>query len=155
MSATKTLYVREGAEELWEKAGQLCGDSVSGLVERLLEEYVRSKELTRRDELSRIVVNVRYRADGPVVSKAFTGRWLVDEFETDDPQFNAGTQFHVAITEKGNFVLCVGSRGEDFDERFTVFESLTALANGEAIPEDLVSAVANEIGETYTEELNI
>lgn len=158
MSAQKTLYVREGSEEVWERAEKLSGESVSSLVDRLLRDYIQRQE--RQEALAgdskRIVVEVS--RDDTVTSKAFQGTWVIVEFESEDPNVLGGTQYNVALTRNKRLVACISSRDDDPGrvESFEVFDSFDQFAaDTDGYPHDLISAVANEIGEDFVEDLDI
>jgi len=109
----KTIYVREEARELWEKAEKLCDKSLSSLIEELLKDYVtRSRSLKKGNFVySKILV----RPDSTLAEttlhagvNSFEGHLLVQGYPY--PLTKAHTTppkgyFHVAVTPKGNFVF--------------------------------------------------
>ena len=94
----KTVYVRESDLELWEEAEKMAKESLSGLLAVALREYV-TQQRARDGEMGRIVVEVADDEDSPLVKKAFTGTWLMEDFISADPNVMAGTLYDVALSE--------------------------------------------------------
>lgn len=159
MAPNKTLYVKDGDMAVWEEVDALVPGEVSALVAKLLRQWLADQKGKAEPEgpFSRLVVSVRKDArddSSPVVRKAFNGRWLVSDFETDAASYDAGTQWDVAVTEQGRLVVCIHQRQEDVCDYFAVYDTIDD-AEADHAPADLLSAVAAEIGEDFVEELDI
>ena len=149
----KTIYVRESDLALWKEAEELAQESLSGLLADALREYVMTRR-AREGEMGRIVVEIAEDGDSPVVKKAFTGTWVVEDFGSDDEQVMAGTLYDVALSEKGAVVVFPHSRNDDPQAMF-IFDSFEDFEGAGEFPEDLVSAVGSSTGRTYVQELDI
>ena len=151
--ARKTIYIRDDAEELWKEAERLSGDSISALLTRLLEGYVANRTQLG-GTMTRIEVDVVTGDNEDVVTKAFEGRWLVTNMETEDDssRWFAGTTWSIAVSKRGAIVVCAGDRDGVIDS-FELYNSLDAA--DEACPPDVISAAANAMGERYVQELDI
>lgn len=157
MSAQKTLYVREDSVPLWEEAERISGMSASALVEMLLREYVNaaSRESTT-EQGDYIVVTVAQSEDddAPVVRKRFRGAWIIDGFKSESERVYSGTIFDVAVTEKGRIVVLTRYRHDEHYDYMTIYEGFENLKLSDE-PEDLISAIALELGEDYVVDLDI
>jgi hypothetical protein len=155
----KTIYIREGDKELWEKAEELAGDSLSGLLAAALREYIAQRE--RIDgEMGRIIVDVQDNA-GHLTKKAFSGAWLVGGSAVIDSGIEStavgvlvGTRWAIAKTSGGRYVVCIQTPGNDYPGAFTVYEDLDDAAL-DHVPPDVLSAAGAAEGTTYIEELDI
>ncbi|WP_449240889.1 hypothetical protein [Desulfoscipio gibsoniae] len=151
----KTVYIREGDQELWDKAESIAGGSLSGLLTKLLKEYVPSREekpLKGDDGMERIVLEIGM---GPETRRkvAFTGKWLAS-----DGISRYGGRHTAYYTPKGNIV--VHSDYDTTGDDYHVYDDIEAMSqetNGDEplySPEFLVE-IAAELGEEYVEELDI
>ena len=104
--------------------------------------------------MGRIVVEVTEDEDSPVVKKAFTGTWLIQDFESSESNVMIGTRYDVALSEKGAIVVFPHSRNDNPRAMF-IFDSFEDFEGAEEFPEDLVSAVGSSTGRTYVQELDI
>ncbi len=95
--------------------------------------------------LSRIVVDT-YGADEKLVQQAFTGRWLIADFECVDQKM-AEWRCSIAWTRGGRFALYryKGATPRDASEaRLAVYGSLEDLDAEEGPPEDVIAAIKRE-----------
>ena len=150
MAARKTIYMKDGAEGIWERAAELAGESLSSLIDRLLREYVGRKESVMIGTDGYIVFKFQ-EEDQPVVTKRFQGRWLIREFVSDD---ESRLYWDVALTQMERLAVMANGRDE-LTSYFEVFDSVEDMGIGGLVPQDLVSAAANEIGESYIQDLDI
>ncbi len=154
----KMIYIREGDKDLWEKAEEFAGESLSGLLAAALREYIDQRERIN-GKMGRITVEVEDR-DGNVTKKGFTGAWLVGAsdvcqfgVESEESSIDIGTRFAVARTEGGRYVVCVGHCNEDHARNFEVFEDFEDLTD--ELPDDIAAAAATADGSYYVHELDI
>ncbi len=95
--------------------------------------------------VSRIVVDT-YAADGKLVQQAFTGRWLIEDFEWVDEEM-VEWRCGIAETRGGRYALYryKGSARRDATEaRLTVYGSLDDLEAEERPPEDIIAAIKRD-----------
>jgi hypothetical protein len=161
---TRTIYVREEDQPIWEKAKEVIGESLSTHLTNYLRTVVASQKAAAQGA-ERILLS--FRDDGIPKTKAFYGRWLIspdDPFEhreRDDegniiPDFGPD-YYAVAVTAKQNIV--VFNFGEQKEEgKFNwglvrVFESFEQ-ANSSKLPYGLI-ATAMEVLGVEIEELDI
>ncbi len=148
----KNIYVRDDDLAVWERAEQLAGnESISALISRLLRNYVAQRETVE----GRVVVELQDR-DENVTRKAFTGRSLVEHFESGGTAVTIGTEYFAAQGERGGLALWHQGRNDDYaDARsFSTYSSLSEAAD-ERWPEDFLSAVASALDEEYAEEIDL
>jgi hypothetical protein len=98
-------------------------------------------------------------------TKQFEGRWIIRQFVSE----GGNVQYSVAETKRGKLVITSDSRmgiGDDRAQDFQVFGDLPDLSlhntrieqgakEGDMYPEDLINAIAIELGEEYIEVLDI
>ena len=162
---TRTLYVREDDQAIWDRAREAIGDSLSTHLTNYLRGVVAQTEAAERG-CSRIVLSFRERGVLFRV-KAFHGRWLISPdrpwIEAENGRFtNEEDPPHwcVAITVKNNYVF-FRHFGRLADERatfawgeFYVFESFEQAAGDREVPEGLVAEAMERQG-VEIEELDI
>ena len=133
----RTIYVRVGDREMWQRAEQLAGDSLAGLVADLLRNWVNEQEAKarmRETGMERVEV-----IDGGR-RKAFKGRQLA-----------LGGTFVIYLTEQGRLAVQDVAQTE-----LLVYDTFPDLENDEErFGPELLQQVANLIGEEYVEELDI
>lgn len=160
---TRTLYVREDDQAIWDRAREVIGDSLSTHLTNYLRGVVAQTEAAERG-CSRIVLSFRERG---VLSrvKAFHGRWLISPerpwIEEDDGRFTneeEPPEWCVAITVKNNYVF-FRHCGRSADERapfawgeFRIFESFEQAVG--KVPHGLVAEAMERLG-VEIEELDI
>jgi len=112
-----------------------------------------------------LIVKVESPGANYTRTKQFVGRWIIRKFANEA----GNVQYCVAETKHGRLVITSDSRqfsGEDRAEDFQVFEDLLALRihnakvekgvkEGDIYPENLVDAIAAELGEEHIQALNI
>ncbi len=155
VSNRRNLYVRDADLEVWRKAEELGGD-LSPLVSQLLRRYVDQREAAK----DRIVVEIEDR-DGNVTRKAFKGRMLIADFQTDNPESDLGTRFLAAQGQNGGLALWTAR--DDKAKSFLTYESFVdaededfgSPADGIGWPRDFLSAVSSALGEEYAEEIDL
>lgn len=151
----KTIYVREGDTELWARAEELGGGSVSGLLSEALRRYVEEEE--RKKEATMETIQVHLGGDTFSRRAEFAGKWLVspgDEVRTSEPGFDAGAYYGVALTEGRNIAVYMAHVNDGFDAELEVYDSLND-AEQDGIPEDIIVAARGELDPNYVERLNI
>jgi hypothetical protein len=98
-------------------------------------------------------------------TKQFEGRWIIRKFASE----GGSVQYSVAETKHGRIVITSDSRqlsGDDRAEDFQVFSDLVDLEihnakieqgvkEGDIYPEDLLKAIAIELGEEHIEVLDM
>jgi hypothetical protein len=154
----KTVYVRDGDVELWGKAEQLAGESLSAFLADALRRHVSfvEREAKLKADGDRIVVEVS-DGEGHPVKKAFRGGWIVRDWGPD--------KWSAASTARGRIAVLEGVRlwvfesldelyewGEDVQQEFDDDE-LSEWADGKAL--EFVAVVAAVLGEDYVVELDI
>ncbi len=148
----RTLYVRDTDEGTWQKAEELVkgqgAESLSKLVTNALEKELERLETVKelKDGIEKIVLEVENENGTRKI--AFNGKWLVEDFEWYQSLIS------VALTEKESYFVYWDSQGNS-EDAYRVFNYFNDFANSEAIPEELKSLVANEVGEDYVEFLDI
>jgi hypothetical protein len=112
-----------------------------------------------------LIVKVESPGANYTRTKQFEGRWIIRKFVSKD----SNVQYCVAETKHGRLVITSDSRqfsGEDRAEDFKVFDDLLDLRiynakvkkgvkEGDIYPENLVNAIAAELGEEHIQALNI
>jgi hypothetical protein len=155
---TRTLYVREEDQEVWDQAKEIIGDSLSTYITGHLKSVVAAKKLAHTGD-ERIVVKYS-RGDFPH-AKAFYGRWIIpptSPFVCEHPE--VGDDYYaVAITAKKNVVVFnfwfgTYTENEFVPGRFEVFDSFERLTKSDWIPGGLVSEAMKRQG-VEIEELDI
>ena len=152
---TKMIYVREGDKELWEKAEQLAGDSLSGLLAEALRQYVDRKERERKMQeesegamsKQELEVNAVNPETGVVDSARtfkvrFVGRLLASNNTTD-----------VYLTKGGSLVVYQTSSDIASYEKFDTLKDF-AEEYGDALGEDMMAEIAEALGEEYVLEID-
>ncbi len=150
---TRTLYVREEDAEVWEKARELAGESLSQLVTTFLRNFVAEKEAAAGG-FYRIVL--RYRTGYVPYAKAFHGRWLISPekpFRMENSQF----KYALALTAKNNiatfsFTGSPNAEGTYDWGNLQVFESFEAAR--QKTPSPLIATAMEKLG-VEVEELDI
>jgi hypothetical protein len=162
---TRTLYVREEDQAVWDKAKEVVGDSLSNYLTTHLRKLVVSYEAAAHGT-ERILLT--FREDGIPRTKAFYGRWLIspdkpfekfawDSFR-DDYDRSDSTFYSVALTVKNRVaVFRFGERKSD--GTFTwgsllSFDSFEEANSDPEIPSDLIAS-AMEVRGVPVEELDI
>jgi len=91
------------------------------------------------------------------VTKRFEGRWLSGEDglypDDEDKMWMAGISFHAVQTKGGRIVILTDDRNSESFDSMEVFASIDDLDG--KVPENVISAIANAIGESHAEVLNI
>lgn len=148
----RTIYVRKGDEEIWEMAEKLAGDSLAGLIADLLRDFVTREEQRKLAALQGMDrVEVSYEdPDRGLTRKAFTGRWVLDDYPSQ-----MGGFYDVALTIGGRFVLLFAHRRGHFTF-FRVFENLEELGEDEVVcPKDVLEELKSTLDPKHVQELDI
>jgi hypothetical protein len=112
-----------------------------------------------------LIVKVERPGTNYTRTKQFEGRWIIRKFAGGD----GNVQYSVAETKRGRLVITSDSRqlsGDDRAEGFQVFDDLVNLRihnakvqqgvkEGDLYSEDLINAIATELGEEHVEVLDI
>jgi hypothetical protein len=163
---TRTLYVREEDQAVWDKAKEVIGDSLSSYLTTHLRSVVASHEAAARGK-ERIVLT--FPDEGILRTKAFYGRWLIppdkpfekwewNSFRNDYDRSEPPTLFAVAQTAKNRIaVFRFGDRKDD--GTFTwgnlwSFDSFEEANLDSHIPSDLIASAMKVMG-VQVEELDI
>ena len=150
MPPTRTIYVSKEDQELWDKAKELSGDSISAVVVEALRQYVTRKErLMDPDGFKRIVVQ-HHDSEGRLIPKAFSGKLLIGEMQ---PEKGWGS-WSVAIT-KAERVVFWSESTDGLHDSFKVFDYIEEADDSDDIPSDVVAAAAALMGENIVQELDI
>lgn len=156
---TRTLYVREEDQPIWDKARELISEtSLSTYLTEHLRTLVASREASARG-FERIILS--FRQNGIPKTKAFYGRWLISPdkpFETHDPHDGSPDFYAVALTPKDNVVVFNFYEQSDNGKygwgRLLVFDSFHKANEMQGIPSGLVAEAMEVLG-VQVEELDI
>jgi len=168
---TKTLYVREEDQQVWDQAREIVGDSLSTYITNHLKTLVASRSAAQQG-FERIVL--QYIQNQMPVAKAFYGRWLIppkEPFIEGAGSIGAallGVQlsnaiygqgcFAVAMTAKNNVAVFKfrrsSSEGQSatfsdnsFPEgAFWTFPTLSAMSKDPNMPHGLIGAIMRRDG---------
>lgn len=147
MAPRKTIYVREGDQGVWEKAEAIAGESLSGVIAIALRQYLAEREAAADpSQAHRIVVTVQDRFSERPTRKAFKGVYLIKEY---------GRWWHAALTPRGSVAVWHQKEDEAAASWFKVYDDFVSLSETEDVPEEVVAAIAVQVGSDYAEELDI
>ncbi len=163
---TRTVYVREEDQPIWDKAKEVIGDSLSGYLTAHLRTLVTSHEAAAQGA-ERILLT--FREGGIPRTKAFYGRWLIspdrpfekfrwDPFSREDDLSEPPALYAVALTIKNRVaVFHFGDRKSD--GTFTwgslwSYDSFEDANSDSDIPSGLIAS-AMEVKGIPVEELDI
>jgi hypothetical protein len=153
----KTIYVKESDTELWERAERLAGGSFSALITEALRRYVEEEEQKEQAGMESIEVDVWGPEERPY-QKAFVGRWLVPpnetETRTEEPGYDAGAYYGVALTRRGNIAVYSRHVNDGFPPILTAYGSFDE-AEEDGVPGDILAMAASEISGGYVQKLDI
>jgi hypothetical protein len=144
---TRTLYVREEDQEIWDQAKELVGDSLSMYITNHLKALVASEKAAQQG-FERIVL--KFTEEKIPQAKAFYGRWII----SPQQPFQDGSQadfYAVAMTAKNKIVI-FNFWGEEYSEQaygtafMHVLDSLEAGDVALRLPANLVSEVMKRQG---------
>ena len=152
----KTIYIRESDKELWEKAENLAGGSLSGLLADALRRYVEEEEMRKDTDMETITLEIGREERARTVE--FVGRWLLDpdpdDTRTGEPGYDAGAFYGVALTKRGNIAVvsehCNGAWGP-YLKTYADFEE----AERDNVPSDILAMASAEMGADYVQKLDI
>jgi len=133
---TRTLYVREEDQSVWDKAKEIVGDSLSNYLTTHLRTLVASHEAATRGT-ERIVLT--FRDAGLPRTKAFYGQWLIPP----DKPFagRARSLYAVALTAKNR--IAVFRFGERKTDGTFTWGNLCSFDSFEEADADLDSDIPN------------
>src|SRR6476469_9967204 len=149
---TRTVYVREEDQPVWDKAKEVIGDSLSSYLTTHLRSLVASHEAAAHGT-ERIVLT--FRDEGIPRTKAFYGRWLIppdkpfeqwawDSFRNDYDRSEPPTLFAVALTARNRIaVFRFGDRKNDGTFNWGNLWSFNSFeeANSDSdVPSDLMAS---------------
>lgn len=110
----------------------------------------------KKKGFDRILLSYIDQDDNRNVKKAFNGTWLVFE-EYDEAVNNPNILASVALTQKGR-LLYFWQDKISFDGGYLIYDDFNEMkerAKEECIGQNIISAVASELGEDYVEFLDI
>lgn len=149
----KTIYIRLGDIELWEKAEKLAGESLSALLIEALRQYVekRERELKAREERQTEMENVTLEitpvdgATGFVLSNRaykvqFTGTLLGST--------SGIPRYDVYLTKGGKLIVYYTATDIAGYEEFDTLEDL-ANEYADKLGDDIMTEIADALGEEY------
>lgn len=161
---TRTLYVREEDQPVWDRAKELIGESLSLHLTKYLRTIVRTQQAATQGA-ERIVLS--FRESGIAKTKAFYGHWIISpdqpfevwerDMDGDIVPDHPSDYYAVAITPKQNIV--VFNYGEQKEKGkfswgiFRVFDSFET-ANSAKLPYGLIATAMETLG-VEVEELDI
>ena len=161
---TRTLYVREEDQPIWDQAKEVIGESLSTHLTNYLRTIVTAQQAATQGA-DRIVLS--FRQSGIPRTKAFYGRWLISpdqpfevwerDSEGDIIPDVPPDYYALAITPKHNIVVFrFGEQKEkgkfDWGE-LRVFDSFDG-ANSAKLPHGLIATAMETLG-VEVEELDI
>lgn len=153
----KTIYVREGDTELWEKAETLAGGSISSLIADVLRRYVEQEERKEQMDMETIEVQLGGGRYGEEYGAEFVGRWLLppgDETRTAEPGNDAGVYYGVALTQRGKIAVYSGHVNGLYPYGLNTYDSFEE-AEADSVPTDILAAAAAAMGADYVQKLDI
>jgi hypothetical protein len=162
MVPNKTIYVREADTELWERAEELAGGSVSGLIADALRRYVEEEEQKEQMDMETIEVELAGRRgfgwEETSYDAQFVGQWLLnpdpDETRTGEPGYDAGAYYGVALTQRGKIAVYVRHCNDGFAPELHTYSSFEeAERDGE--PADILAMASGAMGAGYVRKLDI
>lgn len=163
----KNIYIKDSDLPLFEWAEEEAGDSLSSILAEALRLFKQRKEMEAKlveQGYETIKVDVDRPGSNYVQTKQFEGKWILPGFVSDEDN----QSYAVAHTKRGQIVIT----REDMDHLdqgvwdFQVFPNLHAIKlhnrmaeqderEKDRYPEDLVNAIAVELGEEHVEVLDI
>jgi hypothetical protein len=157
----KTIYVREADLEVWKKAEELAGGSVSALISKALRRYVEEEERKGQTEMETIVVELAGLGgwEETPYEAQFVGQWLLypdpDETRTGEPGYDAGAYYGVALTKKGNIAVYTRHVNNGFAPSLESYGSFEE-AEAAGMPTDILAmAAAATDASPYVRKLDI
>ncbi len=155
-----TIYIPDEKAELYEKAKEQLGGTISATFVRCIERELEAKQL----ETEKIVVEIAaYDDPGRVTKKAFQGRWIIGDekqgeqhwFDQEKSGIRGGGTYSVAVTGKGKIVVVTFDSRTDWADELLVYENFEGLKNAEIHPDSLIAAVACGLDIDHIEHLDI
>jgi hypothetical protein len=149
---TRTLYVREEDQEIWDQAKELVGDSLSMYITNHLKTLAASKKAAQQG-FERIVL--KFTHEKVPQAKAFYGRWIISPQQPFESVYDTGDgllpdYYAVALTVRK--VVIFNFWGSEYSEDaygpavMHVVDSLEAASKMAQLPENLVSEVMKRQG---------
>jgi hypothetical protein len=136
-----------------DEAKKVLGDSISSVFVDCIRERLESRtKMLDPEGMQKLSVQVE-APSGAVLTKSFRGRWLIEEGETAEENWDAGCRFWVALGAKGGLVLF---RTDQYGERGTLetFGDFDAFQAAE-LPQDIIAETAEALGRPYEIEFEI
>lgn len=159
--ANKTIYLTEEGEEVFKKAKEMAGDSISSVITASLKKYVLNREAEEKG-LAEVVLWVgteNYMIENGVVSGSrikFVGKLLSKAKQEIGPEDHI-VSYSLYLTRKGQFLLyCVederdGQYIESSYKRFSTFQDVRAAG----LPGKLIFDAEMQLPDPGCEELDI
>lgn len=151
-----TLYIKESDTELFERAQNELGESLSSVFADCLRK--RMEEQPRAGEMQKIRLVFWDENQQPSITKSFTGRWLVGDagegLRTLEGSWDGGAEWSIAQTAKGNLVVYLQHCNERWAPKMTIYDSFDDLETAE-IPKDILAQAAAGLGVPYEIDLDI
>jgi hypothetical protein len=172
--ARRNLYVRAEDADVWDRAEQLAGESISQLVADRLRRYVAERE-AEAEGFDRIVLEAVVEGDAPPGpwereprKIAFLGRWLVGEPverrqprpDLDERAVSDGDMhmYGVALTRRGKIAVLELDKAEGTEfghsPHLKLYDSLDEARRG-GIPNFIVALAAAALSVDLVDELDI
>lgn len=163
----KTLYIKDSDLELWDRAQNELGGSLSAMfIECLKTRLAKVEDLGKMAKISLEFWNAD---EQPVIKKSFTGRWLVGDAangigpEQDDSgvSWDWKLRYSVAQTAQGRIVVYEAYEDDSHAPGMEVYDNFEALQGAEIdnryprYPQNIIAETAAALGEPYEIELDI
>ena len=154
----KTIYVKDADREIWEKAEELAGGSVSALITEALRRYVEEEERKEQVGMEDIYVELWRGPNNEPYTARLVGQWLLeadaDDTRTMEPGFDAGAYYGVALTQRGNLAVYIQHNNEGVAPILRTYGSFEDAEKG-GVPGDILAKAAAGPGADYVQTLDI
>ncbi len=155
----KTIYVKEADLELWKRAQEELGESISSIFSDCLRERLEQKmQAPDVESMEKIQVWLWSPSGQPTISKTFIGEWLIAPHETmyaskDDGEEWPGVCWAIAQTKKGLIAVHSFEVQDRCPPTLDVYRSIESL--GKDVPESIIAETADRLGVVYEVELDV
>jgi len=161
-----TLYVTDSALPIVEKAKKRLGESLSAVFIDCVQTRLNSLANTPTGKLAKIVLTFWNDEQEPVIHKSFMGRWLVGGEDEglravdDSWSWDAGAEYSVAQTAKGNLVVYRRHCNEGFEPKMDTYPDFMSMKDANTdgypyYPPNVIAETAAALGKPYEIELDI
>lgn len=157
MMAIRTVEIEDRDVDLWERAEARGGPGqLSALLTRLLTSHLNA-QVVLSEGMGRIEVEAGL--GDSVVTKAFTGVWLVEPDDrgtrTSEEGWDIGTYWGVAKTEGERIAVWQGHCNDLWPPSLTVYDSIEDAEADSAVPPDIAVLARQSEGLPAVLELDI